>query len=505
MSEAAMNRDVPVWRTWGIDLTYFQMTALLVGVLAVARAAVLLIADYNLGPDEAQYWYWSLEPAFGYFSKPPMIAWVIGLSTGIFGHSEWAIRLPSPLIHAGTSLLLFALGARLFSPRIGFWAALAFATLPAVWFSSGLVSTDVPLLFFWTLALFALRRLNDTHAWPDALLLGAAIGLGFLSKYAMIYFIVGLALWLVVSTRARWLLTSPKGYAALGLAAALFAPNVLWNLANDFSTVSHTASNANWGADLFNPGELIGFIGDQFGIFGPLMFAAFLWGFVRLRTWAVRGEVDERHLFLLCFTVPALAVVAIQAFISRANANWAAVAYSAGTLLVVAWLLAPRTPRWLLPSSVTLHLVGGIGLYLLLLSPGLIEALGRTNDFKRVRGWDTIAMEIQSRLDAEPGRYTAVLTDNRLVHTELLYYLRPTPVPIRTWDWDGVPGNHFELVHPYNEEFGAPVLYVSRNRPPTGVFAAFDRAEPIAQLDIPIGGERRRTFWLHSLDGYRGR
>lgn len=504
MTGIASAHETPFWHRHGVGLSYLQMAGLVLALLALTRVAVLLLAQYNLGPDEAQYWYWSLDPAFGYFSKPPVIAWVIGLSTSLFGDAEWAIRLPSPIIHVGTGLLLYGLGARLFSPRIGFWAAVVFATLPAVWFSSGLVSTDVPLLFFWTLALFALRRLNDTHSWGDAVLLGAAVGFGFLSKYAMIYFLIGLALWLVVSPRGRWLFRSWKGLAALLLAAAIFAPNILWNLEHDFATASHTASNANWGSELFNPDEFVTFVADQFGVFGPLMFAALLWGFVRLRTWSARGEVEERHLFLLCFTVPALAVVAVQAFISRANANWAAVSYSAGTLLVVAWLLAPRTPRWLLPSSVVLHLVGGIFLYALLLSPGLIEALGRTNDFKRVRGWDTIAEELQTRLAEEPGRFAAVLTDNRLVHTELLYYLRPSPVPIRTWDWDGSPGNHFELVHAYSTDMRTPVLYVSRNQPPTGVFAQFESVETLGRIEIPIGGKRRRVFWLHALDGYRG-
>ena len=121
--------------------------------LALAVAMVILLAirvlalRYNatdLFFDEAQYWSWSLEPAFGYYSKPPLIAWVIRLSTDACGLSEFCIRLPSPLIHAATAFAVFAAATRLYDARTGFWAALAFATLPGVSFSAGIISTDVP-------------------------------------------------------------------------------------------------------------------------------------------------------------------------------------------------------------------------------------------------------------------------------------------------------------------------------------------------------------------------
>jgi 4-amino-4-deoxy-L-arabinose transferase-like glycosyltransferase len=80
------------------------------GILAVALAALLLVRlvalRYNatdLFFDEAQYWNWSQEPAFGYYSKPPLIAWLIGASTALCGASEFCIRLPSPLVHTATA------------------------------------------------------------------------------------------------------------------------------------------------------------------------------------------------------------------------------------------------------------------------------------------------------------------------------------------------------------------------------------------------------------------
>src|SRR5579875_3946103 len=80
-------------------------------VFAVTVVRLLWIASgaTDLYPDEAQYWLWSLHPAFGYYSKPPVVAWLIALTTGLFGESELAVRLSAPLLHFGTALVIFAI------------------------------------------------------------------------------------------------------------------------------------------------------------------------------------------------------------------------------------------------------------------------------------------------------------------------------------------------------------------------------------------------------------
>src|SRR6185312_2341682 len=99
-------------------------------------------------------------------------------------------RLPSPLLYTAAGLAVFWLGRRLYDARIGALSALAFVTLPGVSLSAGLISTDVPLLLCWALALVGFTALFDTEElWP-ALLLGAAFGAGLNAKYAMAWFIM---------------------------------------------------------------------------------------------------------------------------------------------------------------------------------------------------------------------------------------------------------------------------------------------------------------------------
>src|SRR5205085_5531891 len=104
----------------------------LAGIVAITVARLLWLACQPAGlyPDEAQYWFWAQHPAFGYYSKPPLIAWLIALTTAALGDGEFAVRLSAPLLHAGAAGMIYAIGARLFDRRTGFWAALAYASLP---------------------------------------------------------------------------------------------------------------------------------------------------------------------------------------------------------------------------------------------------------------------------------------------------------------------------------------------------------------------------------------
>ncbi|MAT33849.1 MAG: glycosyl transferase, partial [Ponticaulis sp.] len=78
----------------------WQTFLLLSGLgLLLLRILTVVFTTLNLGPDEAQYWRWSTSFDWGYYSKPPMIAWVIGVETFLFGDAEWAIRIGSPLFH----------------------------------------------------------------------------------------------------------------------------------------------------------------------------------------------------------------------------------------------------------------------------------------------------------------------------------------------------------------------------------------------------------------------
>jgi len=496
----------PPWVRFGLMLSWRQAALTFIAILTLARVWLLFVAPFDLGPDEAQYWSWSHDFSFGYFSKPPMLAWVIGATTAACGMGEACVRLGSPFFHGFTALMLFLLARNMFDDRVGFWTSILYATLPGVWFSSGLITTDVPLLFFWSLSLVGLWFLREERALKWAIVLGVGIGLGFMSKYAMVYFLIGGALASIIDKQTRRAILSPYGAIAGVIGLALFAPNLWWNSTHDFSTLTHTAANANWGADLFNLDEMLDFIGGQFAIFGPFLFGALVFALVSFVMMARRKDsIDFRLLWLASFAVPALSVGIVQGFISRANANWAATAYVAATVLVVAWLLKSRA-KPLLPASFILHNVFGLLLVAVVIWPSLIVTLDRTNDFKRVRGWEEIGKYVEVRanggIDGQP--YTAVLVNDRLTYGELLYYAPDMAVPLTMWDANGVPENHFELMDPFTADLDGNVLIVARGNGAEHIASAFARARELEPLSVQIGGGRTRDYRLFVVNDYQG-
>src|SRR5437764_11705542 len=76
-------------------------------IVALTAIRLSMLATTDLEFDEAHYWMWSERLAPAYFSKGPVIAFVIRASTAILGSNEFGVRFFSPLFAAGTSLLWF--------------------------------------------------------------------------------------------------------------------------------------------------------------------------------------------------------------------------------------------------------------------------------------------------------------------------------------------------------------------------------------------------------------
>ncbi|MBY0420653.1 MAG: glycosyltransferase family 39 protein, partial [Parvularculaceae bacterium] len=298
-------------------------------IVTILRVFVLIASPAELGVDEIQYWVWSRAVDWGYFSKPPLIAWIIAATTGVFGDAEWAVRFAAPLLHAGSSVFIALTGARLYDARVGAVAGLGWLSLPSVALSSFVISTDAPLLFFWSAALYCFVRLVEAPASRGvAAALGVAVGLGLLAKYAMIYFVAGVVVAAILSPRARAALKPVPAAIAGAIAGLLLAPNIWWNSRHGFQTVVHTAANANWREASFNIAKLGEFLGEQIAIVGPVFAVLLVWGLTTIRKRS-GPERRDRDLMLVAFVLPPLVVVAVQAFISRAHANWAATAYPA--------------------------------------------------------------------------------------------------------------------------------------------------------------------------------
>lgn len=465
--------------------------------LTVFRLAALYVSGTELFFDEAQYWSWSRDLAWGYYSKPPMIAWIIRAMTEVCGDGVSCIRAAAPLIHTATSFLVFVLARKLFDARFGFWSAVVFATLPGISLSSSLISTDAPLLFFWTAALLAFVKLLETRSYAWAAVLGLMLGLGLMAKYAMVYFALCCAVYLALAPRARWLLRNLRGMLAVAITGVVIAPNILWNLENGLATFSHTAANAKWNGPLIHPANALEFLGAQAGVFGPVLLAILVWCLWR----AIRDGWNDPYRLLLSFSIPVIALITLQAFLSRAHANWAAVAYVSASILVAA-VMVERTARPLYAASLLLHL----GAMALIAAGGALAGQfvlpGGADPYARVLGWRQIAEAAGEK--ARQGGFKSIMADQRAITAELLYYLRNYDVPIVRWYVSGPPQDHFQLTRPISPQTPQPILLVTSRRMDARIKSRFERVELVGHQRFPAGPSRTRAISFFALDGYRG-
>lgn len=470
-------------------------------LLTAARIAALVIGHADLGPDEGQYWFWSKTPAFGYFSKPPAIAWSIAATTAIFGDAEWAVRLAAPFYHLGAAIYLFLLTRRIAGADEALWAGAAWLTLPGVFLSSALITTDAPLIFFWSAALYYFFRITDArdahHAERLALLLGAAVGLGFLSKYAMSYFFLGAGFALALSPARRRALTLANTAIAVVVALLIVAPNIWWNAQNDFQTISHTAANADWNGDFGHPDQLLKFLGAQFGVAGPIMLALIFLAALFGRRGLPTTERDTMQI-LLAFSIPAIAIVTVQSFISRAHGNWAAVAYPSAIVMATIWAFREGRSLAALRVSLGLHLIVGLGFLAAFANPMLADAAGASGAFKRLHGW----LELGKQVADASGDYDAIMTDDREVTGELVYYARGAK-PIVAWNSNASIDSHFEAFYGFDPERQHRLLYVTENADALYIKGRFRSIRPMGPIQARTGRGRMRTLYLFDVSGYQ--
>jgi membrane-associated phospholipid phosphatase len=463
-------------------------------LLTALRLIALNFSVVDLFPDEAQYWAWSQTPAFGYFSKPPLIAWIIGAAASIGGNSEACLRAPAPLFYGGTALLTYFIARHLYGERVGVWSALCLALATGVVFSARIISTDVPLLFCWALALLAYVKLLDAPKWRWSIVLGLALGFGLLAKYAMVYFLLGGIVAAFIDPRARAALRQPAIWFALLLALMVLAPNLIWNATHHFATFRHTQGNIQGSGFQFDPLGPLRFVTSQFAVAGPILFAVFLLALTRLR------KLERADRLMIAFALPPLVLVTVTSLVASANANWAAPSAISIAIVAVALLVRQSWSR-LLIATVGLGLVLQITLSVADAYADRIAVpfMAKPDIYRRTMGWESMASLVRQTAQAHGA--ASIAADQRDVISSLLYYLRDDPWPILSWPARGVPSNQFDVDRPLTSAAVEPVLYISNRSLPqvlTGQYATIETLPPIEAVTGP--GSTRR-FLVFKLTG----
>lgn len=465
-------------------------------LLVLYRCWVLWAGQLPLDLEETYYLYWSSQPALGYYSKPPVTAWLLAVATGLFGTTPLVIKSVSLLLHTGTALLVYAIGRRLWSPAAGWIGAVTFYSLPVIGMLSLFTSTDAPLHFFWALTVWAFLKARDTDRLGWWLVAGVGGGLGLMSKYTMGVLAIGLLGYLLSTPAYRRLLLRPGLWLAVLLAFLVWLPNLWWNYRHDFISFRHTAEIAQLDHAWLRPDMLLEFLLPQWPMFGLLLAPLLLLNLRRLAG-------DDGGRLLLWVSLPMLAVISLQALLSEANINWASASYVGLSLLAGAGLWRLGRKRWLVAALVlNLALLSAIYHVHGLASALGIELTAKTDPYRKRLGWDVLGAQLKPLLAERPG--ALLVSDSRSLLAYLGYHGSDWPPELAQWNPARKVHSQYQLLGNDRLMAGRLVVFVSKHPLDDAILSRFGQARELGVLRAPLYRDFVREVHVYELRDFRG-
>ncbi len=326
-------------------------------ILIVAELALYLLSSgplaYGYMSDEFYYFECADRLAWGYVDLPPLSVALLRGVRAVLGDSLLAIHLLPALAACATLVLVAALARELGGGRgAQSLAALAALISPVFLGVAGFYSMNAYEPMLWAGAALILARIvngGDPRLW---LALGLVLGIGLLNKISMLWLGLGLAAGLVLTPERRWLATRWP-YLAAGLAFALFAPHVVWQLQHGLPMLEFMRNAAEV---KMVPKSPFRFAAEQLLMMNPLAVPLWLSGLVYYFVPSAGG----RHHLLGWIWITTFLLLAAG---GSARANYLGPAY---TVLLPAGGVAferiarRRSWRWLPATAAVLLTVGGI-------------------------------------------------------------------------------------------------------------------------------------------------
>ncbi len=453
----------------------------------------------DLAPEEALYWEYSRRLDWSYYSKGPLVAWLIRAGTWVAGDTAFGVRLPALVLSLITAAAMHALARRLFTGElVAALTVLGAIACPLFVAGAVLMTTDTPLILCWTLALLALTCARDgvRLAWPA---FGLALGIGFLAKYTMLLVLPCLAVYLTLTHSWRRWGKEPTAVAGLLVAGLLALPVLWWNAAHDWVTVRHTLGHLGLAQPVVSLTlrHTAEFVGAQLGVVSPLLFAGVVVGLLRSTRLAWLG--DPRHALLAAFAVPVLALFATVGVWTKVQANWAAPAYVTGLIAAAAWgETALRDRRW--RGWIAAALLLGLSTSAIAQFPDGLwragvqvpSALRRLHPARRLQGWGALGGAVGELRTRCPD--CALLSDQYQIASELAFYTPGQPVVYNVNL--GRRMNQFDIWGGLENAVGRDALFVTDASAwaPEAMRGACGTLTPVRRVDVEGPGGPERSF-----------
>jgi 4-amino-4-deoxy-L-arabinose transferase-like glycosyltransferase len=496
---------------------YRGLTLLWLSTLAVLLLWIIGSGHWPLEAEEAQYWQWSRHLDWSYYSKGPMVAYLIALSTRLGGHTEFWVRLPAVVLGIGATGIAYLLARQVFqSQRAGFLSVVLLSLMPLYAAGSILMTTDTPFVFCWGLTSLLLCRAVRRQREIPWYGVGAAFGLGLLSKYTMLMLLPCIMLWLLASPRLRPWLRRREPYEAVLLGLLIFSPVIVWNARHGWLSGRHVLIQAGAGSR-WSAASLLGgpeFLAAQLGVVSPFLFVLILLASV----WAWREGIRRGRddiLLLACLSAPVFLFFQVWSFVTKVQGNWAAHAYFTAAVAAAGWsgswqrwgerrrrtrrlngllLASIIVPTVLLPGFLVLDMWGPFGLRL----PQAVDLVS-----KRLRGWPELGTAVSDVMRATPDP-PFLVSDRYQIASELAFYVAGHPQVFNANL--GRRMNQYDLWGGWEALKGRDGLFVTygAGEPSEDLRAAFQQVERIRVVPIEYRAQHLRDFSIYWGRGFLG-
>jgi 4-amino-4-deoxy-L-arabinose transferase-like glycosyltransferase len=476
-------------------------TALTVIALLLLRLAAAAWTPITF--DEAYYWIWAKNLAFGYYDHPPGVALVIRLGIMIAGDNELGIRLVSILLALPMSYAVYRAAEILFGgKRVAANAAILLNVTLMAAVGTLIVTPDSPLLVASSFVLFFLAKVLESGRGAWWLAVGAAVGLALLSKYTAMFFGPAILIWLISVPKLRRWFWSPWLYLGGLVALAVFSPVIIWNA--DHHWVSFIKQLGRSQIDHFRLSFIAELIPTQIAFATPLVFTLGAMGHYALMR-REGGALASRVLIGAMFWVITLYFL-WHSLHARVEANWFAPVYPA---FAVAAAVAADVTRWQRHAQATAKFclrwaapVGALMFAALIVqaNTGWLSGYRRDATVRSIGvGWTALAGEIEAAR-ARVGASCVLAPDYGTASWLAFYLPKGTCVvqPTQRIRWINMP-------EPDPAKLSGKLLWVDEVRVSlqpyvTDTFARIERVGEFKRMRGPLVIE---TYALDLVDGAR--
>jgi 4-amino-4-deoxy-L-arabinose transferase-like glycosyltransferase len=212
---------------------------------------ILLNGQYGFHRDELDIIMNARQLAWGYVAYPPLTPFIARIGLELFGNSLQGLRLFSAIAQ-GFVMFLAGMMARDMGARRSAQAMTAIAAFiaPVALMSGTLIQYMAFDYLWWVLVSFFLVRLlatDDPRYWIG---IGAAIGLGMMTKFTLAFFVAGLLV-AVIPTPTRKFLRTRWLWLGAAVALIIFLPNLIWQFQHGFISINFLSAihvrDIQWG------------------------------------------------------------------------------------------------------------------------------------------------------------------------------------------------------------------------------------------------------------------